>query len=110
MKLLFDQNLSHRLVGRLADLFPGSQHVRSLGLAEADDLEIWKHAAEHGFAIVTQDEDYAEWSALHGSPPKVVWIRCGNAPTSMIERKIRGSAEKLHLAGECDDIEVVEII
>ena len=32
MKLLFDQNLSPKLVNRLADLFPGSGHVQSVGL------------------------------------------------------------------------------
>lgn len=41
MKLLFDQNLSHRLITELGDLFPGSLHVRMPGLAEADDLQIW---------------------------------------------------------------------
>jgi predicted nuclease of predicted toxin-antitoxin system len=34
MKLLFDQNLSYKLCGRLADLFPDSQQVRRLGLAK----------------------------------------------------------------------------
>ena len=110
MKLLFDQNLSHRLVEKLADLFPGSEHVRSLGLAEADDLTIWNHAITHGFVIVTQDEDYAEWNALRGSPPKIVWIRCGNAPTHVIEHKIRGAAEKLQLVDSWDDIDVVEVV
>ena len=38
MKLLFDENLSHKLVGLLADLFPGSVHVREVGLKAADDL------------------------------------------------------------------------
>jgi predicted nuclease of predicted toxin-antitoxin system len=33
MKVLFDQNLSHRLVGQLASEFPGSSHVRDVGLA-----------------------------------------------------------------------------
>ena len=35
MKLLFDPNLSFKLCQALADLFPGSIHVRLLGLAEA---------------------------------------------------------------------------
>jgi predicted nuclease of predicted toxin-antitoxin system len=34
MKLLFDQNLSHRLVALLAGEFPGSQHVRNAGMPE----------------------------------------------------------------------------
>jgi predicted nuclease of predicted toxin-antitoxin system len=37
MRLLLDQNLSHRLTVALADVFPGSMHVRDLGLAHADD-------------------------------------------------------------------------
>jgi predicted nuclease of predicted toxin-antitoxin system len=41
MRLLFDQNLSHRLVSDLEDLSPNSAHVRLLGLSEADDLTIW---------------------------------------------------------------------
>jgi predicted nuclease of predicted toxin-antitoxin system len=44
MKLLFDENPSFRLCERLASLFPGSVHVRSVGLAEADDRAIWDFA------------------------------------------------------------------
>lgn len=53
MTLLFDQNLSHRLLAALEDLFPGSLHVRLLGLAEADDATIWDYAKTHGLIIVT---------------------------------------------------------
>jgi predicted nuclease of predicted toxin-antitoxin system len=41
MKLLFDQNLSFRLCQDIADIFPGSSHVRIPGLDEADDRAIW---------------------------------------------------------------------
>lgn len=37
VKLLFDQNLSHKLVGLLSPEFPGSMHVRDLGMAAAAD-------------------------------------------------------------------------
>jgi predicted nuclease of predicted toxin-antitoxin system len=33
MKLLIDQNLSHRLVGMLAAEFPGSTHVPRCGVS-----------------------------------------------------------------------------
>ena len=79
MTLLFDQNLSHRLVPALGDLFPGAVHVRLLGMAEADDLTIWDHAKAHNLVIVTQDSDYSDWNKLRGAPPKIVWLRCGNA-------------------------------
>ncbi len=32
MKLLFDENLSFRLVVALADVYPDSRHVREVGL------------------------------------------------------------------------------
>ncbi|MDX6557954.1 MAG: hypothetical protein QOF72_1003 [Blastocatellia bacterium] len=37
MKLLFDENLSPKLVRLLHDLFPDSLHVRDIALKAADD-------------------------------------------------------------------------
>ncbi|NEO03405.1 MAG: hypothetical protein F6K50_51330 [Moorea sp. SIO3I7] len=92
MKLLFDQNLSHKLVARLADLFPDSSHVQFHGLAEKTDTEIWEFAKANDFCIVTQDADFAERSRLYGYPPKVLWLRCGNAPTKQVEALLRSGA------------------
>lgn len=78
MKLLFDQNLAPRLVRVLADLFPGSAHVRDLGMAAASDVEIWDRARRDGFVIVSKDNDFQQMSFVHGAPPKVIWIRRGN--------------------------------
>jgi len=39
MKLLFDQNVSPTLVGHLNDVFPGSAHVFSLDLSNANVQE-----------------------------------------------------------------------
>lgn len=85
MKLLFDQNLSHRLVADLALLFPGSAPVRDLGFKEADDEEIWQYAAAQGFTIVSKDADFHQRSFLYGHPPKVIWLRIGNCSTAAIE-------------------------
>ena len=89
MKLLFDENLSPRLVPWLADLYPGSQHVRDVGLATADDVVVWDHAARHGLAIVSKDADFHQRSFLFGHPPKVVWIRVGNCSTRDIASLLR---------------------
>lgn len=95
MKLLLDQNLSRKLGNRLADIFPGTSHVQFYGLAEKTDTEIWEFAKANDFCIVTQDADFAERSRLYGSPPKVVWLRCGNAPTREVEVLIRAGAEAI---------------
>jgi len=58
MKLFFDHNLSYKLVGRLADLFPSSEHVRNSNLHEADDRMVWEYARANGFPIVSKDEDF----------------------------------------------------
>jgi len=58
MKLLFVQNLSPKLVNRLADLLPDSSHVQTVGLDCASDDQVWEHAGVNGSAIVTKDEDY----------------------------------------------------
>jgi predicted nuclease of predicted toxin-antitoxin system len=84
MSLLFDQNLSHRLPLLLATEFPGSQHVRDHGLAAADDQEIWDFARAQGLVIVSKDADFQHRALLYGPPPKVVWVRLGNNPTSAI--------------------------
>jgi predicted nuclease of predicted toxin-antitoxin system len=92
MKLLFDQNLSYKLCDRLADCFPDSTQVRLAGLDRADDRAIWEFAKAGGYAIVTQDADFADMAALYGPPPKVIWLRCGNQTSEFIEQLFRRHA------------------
>ncbi|MDH5553319.1 MAG: DUF5615 family PIN-like protein [Nitrosomonas sp.] len=84
MKLLLDQNLSRRLVPPLEASYPGSTQVALAGLESATDLDIWQFAKTHGFVIVTKDADFEEISILKGTPPKVIWIRTGNAQNQAI--------------------------
>jgi predicted nuclease of predicted toxin-antitoxin system len=84
MKLLLDQNLSYRLVGRLSKLFPGTQHVGTVGLADASDADIWEHAKLHDFVIASKDSDFYHRSMLLGHPPNVIWVRVGNCTTENI--------------------------
>ncbi|AIZ64858.1 hypothetical protein PK28_16400 [Hymenobacter sp. DG25B] len=80
MKLLFDENLSCRVVALLAEAFPGSEQVRRLGLLGKTDRLIWDYVRQHGFIIVTHDEDFLELSTLYGAPPKVLLLRAGSLP------------------------------
>ena len=94
MKLLFDENLSFRLVVMLQDLFPGSQHVRECGLRAVGDTEIWEFAKNNGLIIVTKDSDFQERSVLLGAPPKILWLRTRNCTTAEIALLLR-TASKL---------------
>ena len=89
MKLLFDQNLSNRLVRSVSDRFPASTHVRDVGLGSANDEAVWQYAKPNGFTIVSKDPDFHQLSFLRGQPPKVVWIRRGNCSTDEIESVLR---------------------
>lgn len=95
MKLLFDQNLSRKLVNRLADIFPEASHVQFHKLAEKTDTEIWEFAKLNDYCIVTQDADFTEKSRLYGSPPKVIWLRCGNVPTKQVEVLMRSGKDAI---------------
>ena len=54
MKLLLGQNRSHILAGNLADVFPGSAHVRDFGLQSADDQVVWDFARDREYTIVSK--------------------------------------------------------
>ena len=85
MKLLFDQNLSHRLVQAVKDFLPNSTHVRNVDLKEESDEKIWDFAKDNGYTIISKDEDFHQRSFLFGYPPKVIWLKLGNCTTSEVE-------------------------
>jgi predicted nuclease of predicted toxin-antitoxin system len=95
VRLLLDQNLAPGLVRRLAGTYPGSLHVRDVGLAAADDLAVWEFARAEGLAIVSKDGDFRQLSFVRGGPPKVVWLRVGNRTTADIEAILRAQAEAI---------------
>ena len=84
MKLLLDQNISFRLVAKLAPMYSGSKHVKDFDLTGDSDQEIWDLASKQDFAIVSKDSDFQSRSFLYGHPPKVIQLRVGNCSTTHI--------------------------
>lgn len=84
MKLLFDQNISHKILTLLPEAFAGSTSVKKEGLINAPDLQIWEFAKNLNYIIVTQDSDFNDLNTLNGYPPKVIWIRTGNLKTKAV--------------------------
>jgi len=70
VKLLFDENLSPRLIEALSDLYPGSAHVEDCSLISASDDQVWRFASKNEFIIVTKDSDFSERSLLEGWFPR----------------------------------------
>jgi len=89
VKLLLDENLSDRIVSQILDLYPDSSHVKTLGLDRTDDSIIWTFAGRHGFTIISKDFDFHQRSLVFGAPPKFIFLRVGNRPTSHITELVR---------------------
>ncbi|MGX1025184.1 DUF5615 family PIN-like protein [Psychroflexus sp. MBR-150] len=86
MKLLFDQNISFRIIKILSDLFPDCKHVSDCELMNSEDTDIWEYARKNEYSIVTFDSDFYDISLINGHPPKIIWIRSGNSTTKEIAK------------------------
>lgn len=95
MKLLLDENLSDRIVPEIVDQYLGSAHVKTLALTNTDDVLIWEYAKVNGFVIVSKDSDFHQRSLLYGHPPKFIYLRIGNCPTSKIIQVLRNNFDTI---------------
>ncbi len=85
MKLLIDQNISHRILPHIQDTYPDASHVRDLGLKDASDNQIFMFARGNGFdVIITHDDDFLKLLRTFNQPPKVIQFRTGNAKTKFL--------------------------
>ena len=111
MSLLFDENLSRRLIRRLEVAYPQSEHLELVGLKGQADLEVWEYAARHGATIVSKNNDFRQFSFLRGHPPKVIWLSVGNAGTDTIAELLAATRERVQafLADPEESLLVLEL-
>lgn len=93
MKLIFDQNISFRIISKLKVNFPEEKQVRELELENSTYLEIWKYAKSTGYSIVTFDADFYDMSNLYGHPPRIIWLRTGNRKTTDLAKLLTDRSE-----------------
>jgi predicted nuclease of predicted toxin-antitoxin system len=79
--------------------------VRELGLRGAEDDQIFFEARKKADVVITKDIDFVSLLERHGSPPKIIWLTCGNtsdaAPREILTAKFR---EALHLLESGEDL------
>ncbi|MCE7059574.1 DUF5615 family PIN-like protein [Dyadobacter sp. CY343] len=110
MKLLFDENISYRIVKKVGLIAPDSVHVSRTGLtAPAKDTDIWDYAKANEFVLVSFDEDFQDLSSLYGFPPKVILLRLGNSSTQMISEVLMKKWEEIVLFSQSETVGVLEI-
>ncbi len=107
MKLLLDENLSDRIIPKIIDLYPNSEHVKTLELTNTDDVVIWEFAKSNDFVIVFKDSDFHQRSLLYGHPPKFIYLRIDNSPTSKI---VQIKRDKFDIISTFVDSEVESIL
>ncbi|MDQ6631787.1 MAG: DUF5615 family PIN-like protein [Verrucomicrobiota bacterium] len=95
MKLLFDHNLSHKLIRRLADIFPDSTQTQFLNFSTVNDSIIWQYAKENGFTVITLDKDFSDLALQRGAPPKIIWLRFGNSTVTDVEHLLRANSKQI---------------
>ena len=96
MKLLFDNNISFRVVKYFARVFPESIHVADKNMdANTEDETIWRFAINNGYTILTKDNDFESMSRLYGCPPKVIQLICGNKSTSEIISILKNNSDSI---------------
>lgn len=83
MKFLVDAQLPPLLAAWLRDKGYETEHVEEAGLRDSDDIDVRKYAQVNGMIVVTKDRDFVA-TPLIGTPPHVLWVRTGNAPTRLI--------------------------
>jgi predicted nuclease of predicted toxin-antitoxin system len=83
MRIIVDENISWRLKKLLPqwEIFPSNEINPGQRLT---DLMIWEFAKTNKYTILTFDEDFSELQNLFSYPPKIIWLRTGNASTSEI--------------------------
>ena len=87
MTIWVDAQLSPRTARWIAITFPvASAPLRDLGLRDACDEEIFAAARAANAIVLTKDSDFVRLLEQQGSPPKVLWLTCGNTSEAALQQ------------------------
>ncbi len=110
MKILIDQNISHRLIPHIQSSFPDIVHVREIGMASETDYRIFMYARDNSCdAILTLDEDFNHLNLVHGIPPKIIWLRVGNCSMVVLSEILSRNIQTIRRFFEDLDSDCLEI-
>lgn len=110
MKLLFNQNISPKIVKQLEEDFPDSKQVRHVRLEDASDVAIFDYAKSYSFSVVTFDSDYVDLNIVKGIPLKIIWLKTGNLTTKSISKLLKKNILIIKNFFQSEEKEILEII
>jgi len=83
--LWIDAQLSPHLAPWISRTFSvQAQSLVSLGLRDANDLELFYAARTAGATIMSKDQDFIDLVMRHDAPPQIIWVTCGNTSNASL--------------------------
>ncbi|MBX3253432.1 MAG: DUF5615 family PIN-like protein [Chitinophagaceae bacterium] len=70
---------------------------------------MWNFALENKCIIVTNDEDFMNFSNMKGFPPKVILLRTGNQSNAFIETLLITHKGDISALNQSDEYGVLEL-
>ena len=106
MTIWVDAQLSPRIARWIAANFSlQTQPLREIGLRDAEDEDIFMAARAADVVVLTKDSDFVRLLERHGSPPKVLWLTCGNTSDAALQQILgQHLATALSLLGSGEDL------
>lgn len=87
MTIWVDAQLSPRIAHWITANFPiTAAPLRDLGLRDASDQIIFAAARAANAVVLTKDNDFVRLLEQQGSPPKVLWLTCGNTSEAALQQ------------------------
>jgi len=87
MKIWVDAQLSPALAAWINRTFDDieAESVRSLELRDATDHDIFEAAKKADAVVMSKDDDFIQLIEQRGTPPKLIWITCGNTSNAKMK-------------------------
>lgn len=106
MTVWVDAHISPRFARWLAETFSlTAKPLRELDLRDAEDEQIFLAAKKAADVVITKDSDFVELRERHGSPPKILWLTCGNTSDAALRHIFdKHFLEALRLFSAGDDL------
>jgi predicted nuclease of predicted toxin-antitoxin system len=87
MRLWLDVHLSPRLVPWMTETFGvEAASLIDLGMYTLKDEPLFQRASREVDAIMTKDSDFLRLVTLHGRPPAIIYLTCGNTTNAELRR------------------------
>ena len=101
-----DAHLSPRVAHWIREVLGhDAEALRDVGLRDAEDKEIFDRGTQDDVIILTKDKDFVDLVSRFGSPPAVIWLRCGNTSEARLKQILTDHLEEaLAFIGSGDDI------